>query len=79
MPIYVYVCAECEVEVEEMRPISQADDPVACPMCAEPCVRALTTFAFNTGSRREMPAVKTETVKTISHATGCPCCIPRKR
>lgn len=78
MPLYVYHCSECEIEVEEIRPMTRADDPLACPLCARPCTRALTTFTIGAG-RREAPATNTNTPPTLAHAVGCPCCAPRKR
>lgn len=34
MPLYEYICASCDRRFEALRPISQADAPVACPRCA---------------------------------------------
>jgi len=33
MPIYEYVCLACEKKFEVIRPISQADAPLACQNC----------------------------------------------
>lgn len=33
MPIYEYVCQNCKKEFEIIRPISQADAPLACEAC----------------------------------------------
>lgn len=76
MPLYVYTCPTCEIEVEAMRPIAQADDPVACPVCAEPCRRGLTLFAIGAG-RRDLPT--TAAPPPQAHIAGCPCCRPRRR
>lgn len=76
MPLYVYTCPDCEIEVEEMRPMSQADDRLACPLCAGPCTRALTTFTIGSG-RREVSPVSSAPART--HAAGCLCCAPRRR
>jgi putative FmdB family regulatory protein len=35
MPLYEYRCANCETRFEVLRPMSQADNVVACPYCAE--------------------------------------------
>ncbi|MBN1641319.1 MAG: zinc ribbon domain-containing protein [Anaerolineae bacterium] len=33
MPIYEYHCASCHRVFEKMRPMSRADDAIACPEC----------------------------------------------
>ena len=33
MPIYEYVCDDCQKEVELIRPMSQADAPLICEAC----------------------------------------------
>jgi putative FmdB family regulatory protein len=33
MPIYEYVCQDCKKEFEAIRPMSQADAPMACAAC----------------------------------------------
>ena len=63
MPTYVYKCPECEVEVEERRKMSQADDPLDCPLCGALLVRGITTFMFNSGASGTCP-------RAIS-ANGC--------
>jgi len=46
MPIYEYICGNCETRFEMLRPMSQADNPVVCPRCASPNARrAISTFA----------------------------------
>ncbi len=79
MPIYIYQCAECELEIEEMRPMSRADDPVECPLCERVCTRGLTTFnrlgAASTSAADQSPAKPL----VSSHRPGCPCCVPRAR
>ncbi|RJQ44773.1 MAG: zinc ribbon domain-containing protein [Anaerolineaceae bacterium] len=34
MPIYEYVCLNCGTTFDQIRPFSQADNPIACPQCA---------------------------------------------
>jgi putative FmdB family regulatory protein len=36
MPLYIYSCPSCGITVEELRPASRADDPLACPVCGTP-------------------------------------------
>lgn len=33
MPVYEYHCAACDRRFEALRPMSQADAPLACPRC----------------------------------------------
>lgn len=33
MPIYEYICKECETKFEALRRMSEADDPIACKHC----------------------------------------------
>jgi putative FmdB family regulatory protein len=55
MPIYEYRCAEERKLFQLRRPMSQLDDPAACPDCGAPAKRVLSLFATiargdNTGS-----------------------------
>lgn len=77
MPTYVYKCPDCAVEVEERRKMSQADDPLDCPLCGTLLVRTITTFMFNSGR----PALATETSLPTAerHGSSCPCCYPVTR
>jgi len=45
MPIYEYVCPECDSKFEKLRPLSQADQDAECPGCGKPSHRKLSTFA----------------------------------
>lgn len=45
MPIYEYFCPKCKSKFELLRPMSQANEKVACPNCHEPAERALSRFA----------------------------------
>jgi len=80
MPLYVYACDTCEVEVEELRPAGRADEPVPCPVCQQPCSRALTTFSLggrtDTGQDGSMASAASA---SFSHTAGCGCCVPRPR
>jgi putative FmdB family regulatory protein len=73
MPTYVYRCPECEIEVEERRKMSQADDPLDCPFCGAALVRGITSFMFNTGRGAAAPAQENQTAAR-THVAGCPCC-----
>ncbi|MBE7533738.1 MAG: zinc ribbon domain-containing protein [Chloroflexi bacterium] len=74
MPTYVYRCRSCEVEVEAQRKMSQADDPLGCPLCGETLLRGITSFMLNTGRGTAVPDATPPATNTISHGVGCPCC-----
>lgn len=46
MPIYQYLCEECRVESEYIRPVSKADDEALCKLCGATTTRVLTMFSF---------------------------------
>ena len=50
MPIYEYYCAKCNVEFEALRPLSKADEPMACKTCNQPGQRQLSTFSFKSNT-----------------------------
>ncbi|MFN8094111.1 MAG: FmdB family zinc ribbon protein [Vicinamibacteria bacterium] len=72
MPLYVYACDRCEVEVEELRPLNRADELVACPICKWPCAREVSAPAL-LGSRDAGPP-RAALDAGAAHAAGCPCC-----
>lgn len=46
MPIYEYVCADCNRKFEAMRPMSKADLPIACTQCeGMNTIRVMSVFA----------------------------------
>jgi putative FmdB family regulatory protein len=45
MPIYEYICPECDNRFEEMLPLSQSDKAVECPRCHKPARRKMSSFA----------------------------------
>lgn len=50
MPLYEYLCAECEEKFEELRSPSQADADVTCPDCgSDKVARQFSTFAAGSG------------------------------
>lgn len=59
MPVYEYVCPQCEARFELLRSMSQADSPTCCPECkAEGARRALSRFAtISRGSNGSTSAV----------------------
>jgi putative FmdB family regulatory protein len=52
MPLYEYVCADCGLKFEKLRPMSQMNEPIACVQCgsSQTC-RAISLFsAISKGS-----------------------------
>jgi len=50
MPIYEYVCNDCDTKFEKIRPVSLATEPAPCPLCSKDAERILSRFAcFSTG------------------------------
>lgn len=52
MPIYEYVCLNCNHQFEAIRPMSQADAPQICQKCgAENIKRKLSLFFAESGGK----------------------------
>ncbi|MFC1918680.1 FmdB family zinc ribbon protein [Chloroflexota bacterium] len=45
MPIYEYVCPDCEFKFELLRPLTKAGEAASCPRCHKSAERKLSTFA----------------------------------
>ncbi len=46
MPLYEYVCTDCGEEFDALRPMRDADAPIACPRCqARNARRKISLFA----------------------------------
>ncbi len=50
MPIYEYYCANCGLDYEVMRLVSQFDEPADCVTCGKPGERQLSNFAFKSNT-----------------------------
>ncbi|MCE7949174.1 MAG: zinc ribbon domain-containing protein [Chloroflexi bacterium CFX4] len=72
MPLYVFICPECAIEIEERRSVEAVDDPLACPLCGMPCQRQMTFASFFT-RRSEMPP-PIENAPRRTHPANCVCC-----
>jgi len=44
MPIYEYICPDCELKFEELRPHSRAEEDAPCPSCHKSARRKMSTF-----------------------------------
>ena len=52
MPIYEYVCLDCRERFELMRPMKDADAPIACRNCeSQNTSRMLSVFFAQSGGR----------------------------
>jgi putative FmdB family regulatory protein len=66
MPVYEYVCQDCEARFEARRPMSDAGSPMACPDGHVATTRVLSVFAA--GGRAGQPAASTG-----GCGAGCAC------
>ncbi len=55
MPIYEYVCPECNHKFEQLRPLSQSDQPAECPKCKKPARRKMSLFSAMSTSVSGVP------------------------
>jgi putative FmdB family regulatory protein len=44
MPIYEYICSDCNLKFEELRPQSRAGEDAPCPRCHKPSSRKISLF-----------------------------------
>jgi putative FmdB family regulatory protein len=64
MPIYEYICLDCNTVFDELRPMAKADAPIVCEDCeSEHTSRMLSVF-FAHSEGRNFPA---------SNGAGCAC------
>jgi len=73
MPIYEYVCSECDSEFEMLRPLSQADKEASCPHCHKPARRKLSTFACFSTNDSGVPAPIAGTGSSCSSCSASNC------
>ncbi len=45
MPVYEYVCSDCGLKFELLRPLSQANQEASCPRCHNSAERIFSVFA----------------------------------
>lgn len=77
MPIYVYSCHSCELELEEVHPLGKAPPhSIRCPLCGGMFTRDVAPFYVN---GRATAAVETGAAeRPIRHGLNCVCCTPRR-
>jgi putative FmdB family regulatory protein len=66
MPVYEYYCPSCATRFEKLRPMSAADEPVACAAGHPKAQRLISVFArpARGGSLEELP---------MASGGGCAC------
>ena len=58
MPIYEYVCGECQKKFSQLRPMSKADLPAACACGSSNTTRAISMFsAISRGGKTAIAAM----------------------
>jgi len=55
MPIYEYVCKDCQTKFELIRPISKSDEAATCPECNNSAERVLSLFACFSSDANGIP------------------------
>lgn len=66
MPIYEYLCQDCGVKFDVIRPMKDADSPINCQKCASPSTRrAISVFT----------ALSDGKIVTGNTNTGCNGCM----
>ncbi|MEM8533817.1 MAG: FmdB family zinc ribbon protein [Chloroflexota bacterium] len=79
MPLYIYTCEACDIDIEELRSTEMADwPPVECPVCHDLCSRAPSTFHVQRQSSAAKTTNSTNT-RPITHGANCVCCPPLRR
>ncbi|RRR70763.1 MAG: zinc ribbon domain-containing protein [Candidatus Viridilinea halotolerans] len=79
MPIYLFSCPECEIELEELRPAWRANEPLDCPVCHGLCVREPSRFSVRSTAPPEPIYAAPQQVARALHGPDCSCCRPRRR
>ncbi len=73
MPIYEYICRDCETRFDTLRPMSQADAPIACQACgSEHTTRAISMF-FAQSDGRSVAGSRGSSCSSCSSGTCSTC------
>ena len=77
MPLYVYACRRCELEMEELFPLGQAPARgIRCPLCGGYFERDVALFQVGGRSR---PVNLDPPAAGIHHGVDCVCCAPPRK
>jgi putative FmdB family regulatory protein len=75
MPLYEYCCADCHVKFTTLRPIADADAPIACPECGgEQTKRAISLIAASPRGEGETGYSSSSSACSTCSATSCSTC-----
>lgn len=81
MPLYVYACATCEIELELLRSAASADlFPVECPLCHGLCQREVRLSHMHRSDQAATARLVQATAhaRAARHAPDCACCGGRR-
>jgi putative FmdB family regulatory protein len=77
MPLYLYTCRTCELEMEELYPLGQAPERgIRCPLCGGYFMREIARVNIGATGR---PAATRPAAAETPHGINCPCCSPTPR
>lgn len=85
MALYLYQCARCELELEEMHPLGKAPErSIRCPLCGgwfERVIGTVNLLPNNPASRipTANPGSVGQPAVLHRHGVDCRCCPPRRR
>jgi putative FmdB family regulatory protein len=72
MPIYEYVCLECNIKFDALRSMSDADAPIHCENCdSDHTSRAISLFAAHSEGRVVAGAGSACSACTSSNCSSC--------
>ena len=74
MPIYEYLCPDCEAKFELLRPLSQAGETASCPSCQKSAERVLSTFACFSMNGSGLPSAIGGNACASCGAASCDTC-----
>ncbi|NWF77086.1 MAG: zinc ribbon domain-containing protein [Chloroflexi bacterium] len=75
MPIYEYLCPECNLKFELLRPQSQANENASCPRCHNGAKRIFSSFAsFTKSSEGTSTPIGGSSPCSTCSATSCATC-----
>ncbi len=78
MPLYVYTCRTCELEMEELHPLGEAPERgIRCPLCGGYFERDVALF--HVGGQRQAMELNASAAQSVRHGVTCPCCPLRRR
>ena len=66
MPIYEYICPECNTKFEKLRSLNDADKKCECPRCHAEASRKLSVFSAFSSSTSGIP-------KAVPGSSGSSC------